>query len=259
MIRALIFFLCAAAVSSVAQVRIEKLVIKPNQIYTLAPSDIIVADTLVMMDSSVIRLNELKPENYIRIQVAFIGRNCMIDGRGVNGKHGTVGSSGKTPIGPCKDGPQGRSGTNALDGKSGINLFLYIDRLNAIESLLINLSGGNGGDGGNGGIGGGGSPGTNQCRGGDGGNGGNGGRGGSGGTGGTLTVGGKEITKLREIMRGALIVHNKGGTFGYGGVAGYGGPAGLGPDKNYGKSGAQGIDGNPGKPAENGTVLFEEE
>jgi hypothetical protein len=54
-----------------------------------------------------------------------------------------------------------------------------------------------------------------------------------------------------------LTIYNKGGSFGYGGISGYGGPAGLGPDKKNGKMGAPGIDGTHGRPADNGTILFE--
>ena len=240
-----------------SQIRIEKLVIRPGQVYISDFSDIIVADTLIMMDSSCIRLNELKPDNYIRAKVAVIGRNCSIDGRGVNGKRGTHGANGISPIGPCMKGSGARNGGRGLDGTRGINLFLYIDSLNLTGSLTINLSGGNGGDGGNGGIGGGGSPGTMHCNGGDGGDGGNGGNGGNGGVGGNLSLGGLDETNIRSMIGERLTIFNKGGSFGYGGISGYGGPAGLGPDRKNGKDGLHGKDGVEGRAANNGTILFE--
>lgn len=256
MARAL-YFLTLCTISSFAQVRIEKLVIKSNGIYKVAPSDIVVVDTLIMMDSSRIRLNDLKDENYIRARVAIIGNKCVIDGRGMNGKRGLNGNTGATPIGPCQNGVAGRNGGRGLDGMSGVNLFLYIDSMNVKGSLLIDLSGGLGADGGNGGIGGGGSPGTRHCKGGDGGNGGNGGDGGDGGPGGTLSLGGMGVLQLRALLGTSLTIYNKGGSFGYGGIAGYGGAAGLGPNRKNGKSGSPGSDGSDGKSADDGTILFE--
>jgi hypothetical protein len=250
-------FFSVVAVSCFAQVRIEKLVIKANGVYTLSPSDIIVADTLVMMDSSRIRLNEMKGENFIRAHVAIIGKKCVIDGHGKNGTKGQNGAAGRTPVGPCQNGSPGRNGLKGIDGMPGINLFLYIDSINVTGNLVIDLTGGNGADGSDGGVGGGGSPGTKQCIGGNGGDGGNGGGGGSGGRGGTLTLGGSAMSILRAMVGTKLFLHNKGGTFGYGGISGFGGPAGLGPDRKNGKAGTPGIDGSNGRSANNGTISFE--
>ena len=131
-----------------AQVRVSKLVIKTNQSYDLGQSDILVADTLVMMDSSRLILNKLKPENFIRVKVAAIGNHCVIDGKGINGQAGRNGKPGITPIGPCLDGTAGRDGTKGLDGTAGINLFLYLERVSLKGVLTIDISGGNGGRGG---------------------------------------------------------------------------------------------------------------
>jgi hypothetical protein len=248
--------LCLSALS-LAQVRVSKLVIDKNEIYRLNPSDIIVADTLVMMDSSRIILNGLKPENFIRASVVIIGNNCSIEGKGINGLRGRDGAPGNSPIGPCKNALAGRNGGRGLDGTPGIKLFLYIDKINSFGSLTIDLSGGNGGDGGNGGAGGGGSPGTNQCNGGNGGNGGNAGAGGNGGDGGVLTLGGKEAREIRKKLGSSLKVFTKAGTFGYGGIYGHAGPAGLGPNKRNGKDGMPGLEGQDGRPGNIGTILFE--
>src|ERR1044071_3248346 len=90
--------MCISALT-LAQVRVSALVIKKNEIYKLNPSDIIVADTLIMMDSARIVLNPLKPENFIRANVAIIGNNCTIEGKGTNGAKGRNGSAGNSPIG----------------------------------------------------------------------------------------------------------------------------------------------------------------
>ena len=74
--------------SVLGQVRVSKLVIKSNETYTLSETDILVADTLIMMDSSRLVLNKLKPDNFIRTKVAIIGSYCVIDGKGLPGKAG---------------------------------------------------------------------------------------------------------------------------------------------------------------------------
>lgn len=248
--------LCFSALS-LAQVRVSTLVVRKNEVYRLNPSDIIVADTLIMMDSSRIVLNGLKPENFIRVSVAIIGNNCSIEGKGANGQRGRDGAAGITIVGPCRNGTDGRNGGRGLDGAPGIKLFLYIDKINSFGSLTVDLSGGNGGDGGNGGAGGGGSPGTNQCNGGNGGNGGNAGAGGNGADGGVLTLGGKEAREVRKKLGSTLKVFTKAGTFGYGGILGHAGPAGLGPGKRNGKDGLPGLEGQDGHPGNIGTILFE--
>jgi len=259
MTRAIIIIFCCCCASLQAQIRVGKLVIQPHETFYLDSTDILVADSLIMMDSSRIKLNGLKAENFIRTNVAIFGKNCRIDGRGVPGKKGTDGTGGLTPIGPCRNGVAGRNGLRGLSGGSGINLFLYIDKIHADGRLIIDLSGGNGGDGGNGGAGGGGSPGTHHCNGGDGGGGGNGGSGGDGGRGGLLTIGGRDAVITKALIGNLLIVKNHGGSFGYGGFSGAGGQAGLGPGKKHGKSGQKGADGLYGRPGDSGTVLLEEQ
>lgn len=251
-------FLCAS-ISLRAQVRVSKLVIQPHETFHLDSTDILVADSLIMMDSSRIRLNGLKAENFIRTNVAIFGRHCVIDGRGVPGKKGTDGTAGLTPIGPCRDGVPGRNGLRGLSGGAGINLFLYVDKIHIKGRLTIDLSGGNGGDGGNGGEGGGGSPGTHHCNGGDGGRGGNGGAGGDGGRGGVLTVGGRDADITRALIGNLVRIKGQGGSFGYGGFGGSGGQAGLGPKGKNGAPGVKGSDGLYGRPGDSGTILMEEQ
>ncbi len=241
-----------------AQVRVSKLVIRPHEVYTMDSTDILVADSLIMMDSSTIRLNGLKSENFIRTNVAIFGNHCVIDGRGINGKRGVDGAHGQTPAGPCRDGSSGRNGLRGLSGGAGTNLFLYIDNIQIKGKLTIDITGGNGGDGGYGGEGGGGSPGTQHCYGGEGGSGGNGGVGGDGGRGGVLTIGGRDAIIVRALVGNVLTVAQNGGSFGYGGIRGAGGQPGLGPGKKHGRTGPNGKDGSYGRPGDAGTILFEE-
>jgi hypothetical protein len=240
-----------------AQIRVSKLVIQPKESFDLGQSDILVADTLVMMDSSTLILNKLKKENFIRAQVVVFGNNCIIDGHGINGKAGRDGVSGVTPIGPCQDGTPGRNAAKGLDGAAGINLFLYLEQVTIKGRVIINLSGGNGGRGGNGGAGGSGSPGTVHCNGGDGANGGNAGQGGNGANGGTLTLSSKQHPDIQQWIGTKIIVVNGGGVAGKGGRAGYHGSAGLGPSRKNGRDGQPGVDSVSGLAGIKGAINFE--
>src|SRR5690606_29919516 len=147
------------------------LVIKANQVYELKESDIIVADTLIMMDSSCIKLNPLKRDNFIRAQVAYLGSGSRIDARGVDGAPGRKGQNGDNATGPCRDGADARDGGRGWDGGHGHNLFLCFEQLYLTGHVLVEWSGGVGGGGGDGGHCGGASRGTLHGNGGDGGSG----------------------------------------------------------------------------------------
>jgi hypothetical protein len=232
---------------SMAQIHVNRLIIKKGENFSFNESDIVVADTLIMEDSSSIVLNRLKKENYLHTKVLIVGKNCSIQGSGVNGKQGRTGRSGTSPLGPCKSGTDGTPGVRGLDGTSGVNLFLYIDKITVKAPLVIDLHGGDGGVGGKGGDGGTGTSGTVHCKGGDGGLGGNAGNGANGGNGGSLTI--HCPATLSEAVQKEIKVKNHGGQFGKGGRGGYPGSAGLGPRKNgkQGMPGAEGLDGGLGK------------
>jgi hypothetical protein len=247
--------LCIMTITSVAQIRVSKLLIKKGEVYSIEQSDILVADTLIMMDSSKILLNRLKKENYIRAQVAYFGTGSTIEGVGLKGSNGRKGIDGDTPFGPCKNGEPGKDGVKGLDGGSGVNLYLYFDKVTIQDKLIINLQGGKGGNGGAGGSGGAGSPGTVHCKGGDGGKGGNGAPGGNGGVGGILSVSCTKCEDLRALVAKSVILQNNGGYFGSGGTGGYGELSGSSPSKS-GKSGGHGLDGPRGKAGEKGGISF---
>lgn len=233
-----------------AQIHVSKLVIKAKQKYSFGESDIIVADTLIMEDSSSIVLNRLKTENYLHSKVTIIGKHCFIEGGGINGKIGRPGRPGDSPVGPCKSGTDGTPGVRGLDGTSGVNLFLYLESVTIKGLLTIDLHGGDGGEGGKGGEGGSGTSGTVHCKGGNGGLGGNAGNGANGGKGGSLTVNCPSGNK--ELISSHLKIYNRGGKFGKGGRGGYPGSAGLGPKSGKpGMPGAEGVDGQLGK---NGSI-----
>jgi hypothetical protein len=235
-----------------AQIHVSKLVIKTGEIFSFDESDIVVADTLIMEDSSSIVLNRLKKENYLHMKIAIIGKNCSIQGSGVNGKQGRPGRSGASPLGPCKSGANGTQGVRGLDGTSGVNLFLYLDKITMKEPLIIDLQGGDGGIGGKGGDGGTGTSGTVHCKGGDGGSGGNAGNGANGGHGGSLTI--HCPASLSEKLQKEIKVKNHGGQFGKGGRGGYPGSAGLGPNRKNGKQGMPGAEGLDGGLGKNGAI-----
>lgn len=239
----------------VAQVRMDKLTLKPKEVYVLLGSDILVADTLVMQDSSTLVLNLKKTDNFIHTKVMKVGKGCKILGNGEDGISGEAGVNGYTAGGPCKNGSAGGNGSPGKSAMPGINLSLYIGQLTLEGKLLIELNGGNGGDGGRGGIGGGGSPGTRVCQGGDGGIGGNGANGGDGGDGGKLTV---SCGHCPDLITG-LVVRNYGGSAGLGGNGGQGGSAGLVNSGNSqdGKQGPRGKPGQNGVSGKRGNIIFE--
>lgn len=243
-----------------AQVRLSKLVIKPHEVYELKNSDILIVDTLVMMDSSVLLLNKLKRENFIHARRITFYRGCLIDGKGVHGLIGRNGRTGTTSTAPCSNGNAGFKGTDGTNGGTGINLFLSFNDLVLHGVPTIDVSGGDAGDGGNGGPGGGGGTGTRLCTGGSGGAGGPGSNGGNGGNAGAVTFHANNISELRSILGDRLLVHNFGGHAGNGGEGGGGGYAGLSPtgknslDGKSGKRGTSGKDGIAGKP---GAINFQ--
>ena len=241
-----------------SQVRVSKLVIKAKETYYLEQSDILVADTLIMMDSSRLVLNKLKQENFLRIKVARFGNHCTIDARGVDGQIGRHGTPGVTPTGPCLNGSPGKDGTRGLDGTRAINLFMYLERVTVRGQLTIDLDGGKGGRGGNGGNGGGGSPGTMHCNGGNGANGGKAGPGGNGGNGGILTVTISRPQTFKDlIIARKVLVKNQGGDAGASGRGGYHGGAGLGPSKKNGKDGVPGDYSTNGISGEKGSFVIQ--
>lgn len=253
----LVFIFILTTCSLQAQVRISKLLIKAKETYVLTESDILVADTLIMMDSSTLVLNKLKRDNFVHAKLAIIGNHCTIDGRGVNGKPGKNGKDGTTPSGPCLDGSPGRDGSKGLDGTHGLNLFLYLETIKIKGKLIVDLTGGSGGRGGNGGMGGGGSQGTIHCIGGNGSNGGNAGQGGNGGNGGVLTLNSKKTPTANQWIGNKIVVKISGGVSGPSGRRGYHGSAGLGPSKRNGKDGEPGLDNKGGVAGLPGGTKFE--
>jgi hypothetical protein len=249
--------LCVFTATGWAQIRVGTLLIKAKEKYEVLQSDILVADTLIMMDSSVLVLNKLKRENFVRVRVAIFGKGCVIDGSGINGQPGRNGKSGSTPSGPCDNGTAGRNASSGLAGTPGINLFLYLERITLKGPVTINLSGGNGGNGGNGGDGGSGSPGTVHCIGGNGANGGNAGAGGDGADGGTLTISSTKIPAIKDWIGEKIIVKAQGGQAGRAGKAGYHGSAGLGPSRKNGKNGNPGTESTSGIAGTYGKINFE--
>jgi hypothetical protein len=249
-----LFFLLFISFASVAQLRYTKLVIEQGQVFSYAQSDILVADTLIMRDSSSIVLNHLKKENYLYAKVAIIGKGCSIKGDADHGKQGTAGRVGSSSAAPCKSATNGEDAQPGSHGGHATRLLIYIKDIQINNPILISLSGGNGGHGGKGGDGGSAGAGTIHCKGGDGGHGGKGGQGANGGNGGVLVLNLplSEQTKLKQQLR----VFLKAGNYGRGGRGGYSGSGGLGPRGKDGRNGLQGEDGIDGVPGAEGTITY---
>lgn len=236
-----------------SQIRVTKLVLEPKEKFVVEKSDILVVDTLIMLDSSSIILNLSKKDNFIHAKQVIVGTNCSIIGHGANGGRGTSGERGITARAPCRRGLPGANASEGAVGNDGVNLSLYFGNLKINGSMIINLNGGDGGDGGDGGVGGDGGPGTRVCVAGDGGKGGNGSNGGNGGHGGAFSISCKSCEDLHLIMGHKLIVKNFGGLAGTGGDGGLGGHAGLGPGGD-GKNGFKGFNGANAQRGKDGAV-----
>jgi hypothetical protein len=249
------------SVSSWGQIRLNKMVLEPKQVYELKGTDILVVDTLVMKDSSRIILNKLKTDNFIHAKAAIFYRGAMIDGKGVHGIRGRKGRTGLSPSSPCTDGGSGIMGSEGTNGGAGINLFLYFSDITLKGPLTIDVAGGDGGDGGNGGAGGGGGPGTRICAGGNGGNGAAGAKGGDGGRAGSVTISATRIPELRSMIGETIIIRIYGGNLGLGGeggIAGYSGLSPVGNNKMDGKPGKKGPKGKEGVQGKPGAINFQE-
>ncbi|MBL7850529.1 MAG: hypothetical protein JNN04_06475 [Cyclobacteriaceae bacterium] len=257
MFRALLLFLVVSP--AFGQVRLNTLVVKPKEVYELKGTDILVVDTLILMDSATLVLNKLKPENFIHAKKLVFYKGSLIDGKGVHGLAGRPGRSGPSSSAPCSNGGTGLQGTEGTNGGHGISLFLSFQDIVLHGVPTIDVSGGDAGDGGKGGLGGGGGTGTRLCAGGNGGVGGPGSNGGNGGHAGTLTFQAKRIPELRSMLGEQILIRNYGGNPGLGGEGGSGGYAGLNAtgksslDGKTGKKGQRGKDGQPGKP---GAIIF---
>ena len=125
----LVFLLSSLHISISAQLRHASLIIESKQIYDFGESDILVADELIMKDSSSIKLNYVKDDNYIHCKKLIVGKGCKIIGSGENGRKAKDGGNGYSLDGPCHDGTNGRNGARGGDGINGNNLFLYADEI----------------------------------------------------------------------------------------------------------------------------------
>lgn len=250
----LFFFIIFTSFTSIAQLRYTKLIVEPGQVFSYEQSDILVADTLIMRDSSSIILNHAKKENYLYAKVAIIGKSCSIKGNADHGKSGSPGRAGMSSSAPCRNASDGEDAQPGANGGRATRLLVYIKEITISNPLSIFLNGGNGGNGGKGGDGGSAGAGTIHCNGGDGGNGGKGGDGANGGNGGDLVLNLPitEQAKLKQHLRVLL----KAGTYGRGGRGGYSGSGGLGPRGKHGGNGLQGQDGIDGASGADGAVNY---
>ena len=124
------FLLISLLSVGLAQVRHTSLTIEAHQIYDFGEAtDILVADILIMEDSSSIKLNYVKDDNYIHCKKLIVGKGCKIIGYGENGRKPKDGGKGYSVEGPCHDGTNGRNGARGGDGINGNNLFLYADEI----------------------------------------------------------------------------------------------------------------------------------
>jgi hypothetical protein len=227
----------------------KTLIVGDNQTLVIGRRDSdLVVERFSMGRNSVIRFEEGVREWSMTALSASFGSGAAIDGTGSNGSRGVWGDKGQDGY-DCKDGGNGRDGSDGGDGTDGVSIRMKLG-IQAIDSLVFNLSGGHGGDGGDGGSGG--NTGVQQalnCRGGDGGDGGLGGNGGRGGNGGALVLDyfflDDPKRTLSEKHIRFLIRRGEGGSAGSAGSPGGGYKGGR--SGQYGEVGRSGVNGRTGE------------
>ncbi|MBC5992618.1 hypothetical protein [Pontibacter cellulosilyticus] len=106
-----------------AQQTISKLVIKEKEVYQVGPDNVLLADTLVMHRKASIQFNPELPA-FIGVNTAFIGKDCRIVAKGL-------------------DGSLRRTGVSGSDGQNGSNIEANM-HFETLGSLTIDARGGNG-------------------------------------------------------------------------------------------------------------------
>ena len=127
-------------VQGFGQIRLDKLEINTHQTYSMAGSNVLVVDTLIMRDSSCLMLHKEKSESIINVKVLIVNIGAKILGYGVDGKAGKVGSDGFRQGAPCRVGGNASEGAVGGNGSNGRNLSLYVNQLVITGSLTINFS-----------------------------------------------------------------------------------------------------------------------
>ncbi|MEJ8756137.1 hypothetical protein WG947_03955 [Pontibacter sp. H259] len=104
----------------------SKLEIKKNEVFKVGPTNMLLVDTLIMHDKATIQFSP-EVKGILQSNVAYVGNNCTVTSRGLNG----INYTSKT------------MGTPGQDGGS-LDIILHFERLG---KLTIDTRGGRGGDG----------------------------------------------------------------------------------------------------------------
>src|SRR5258708_38492450 len=93
-----VLFFLSIFVQGFSQIRLNTLTVAFHEVYEIQGSDILVVDTLILKDSSRIRLNHSKRDNFIHAKKIIAGKGCVINGKGkkrVTWKVGNPGTSNR--------------------------------------------------------------------------------------------------------------------------------------------------------------------
>ncbi len=186
-----------------------------------------VFDELVLEDGATLVLDSSVPRWSLEARRASIGNGVSIVGVGHIGRDGVSGASVAGQAKECRRGKAGGQAGHGGKGADGLSLSLALS-FERLESLTIDMHGGDGGVGGNGGDGQKGGA-ADKCPGADGGAGGDGGDGGDGGNGGNVRILYSFLpdSGLKGGVGKQITVNNSagvGGKPGDGGVGGKGAP-----------------------------------
>ncbi len=238
--------------------------VKPNQTFVItAAQSTMVLDEVYLDDDVQIKFADDVHVWSLSAKRARIGKNVLIDGRGIDGQPGTNGEAWPGAAKQCEDGEKGRDANMGTAGTQGVSINLKLG-IEDIGSLIINTAGGvggRGGVGGNGQVGGS----IHKCNGANGGMGGSGGKGGSGGDAGNVSVNFWDISgkEQGQLYSSLITVRADAGPAGMAGDGGTGGAVASGFFEDFaggrkkwwpagkpgepGRFGEKGIDGKAGR------------
>lgn len=240
--------------------------VSEGQTFIVTEKEMLV-DEWIMEDNSTVEIGQNITTWTIHAVKAYFGNNVKIMGVGSHGKDGASSTSPGGDVGECKNGIEGGKGSPGSDGGDGVNVKITMGLI-SVNSLMIDVHGGNGGNGGDGADGGRGGRAScgRMCSGQEGGNGGRGGNAGHSGSGGNVTidywVAGKNPISLNSSGNKGLRVNADGGHPGKVGQGGREGGGGAGKrcvpfiKRGSGSPGRRGANGDAGQEGKQGEITF---
>ena len=245
------------------------LIVAAGEIYTITEKErVLQLNKLTIGDKATIKFAEGVTYWDLSAKQVEIGRDVVIDGRGMEGVDGADGVTATARAGDCSKGQNGDNGAAGQAGGKAVDVQMKL-AVTKLGSMKVLLDGGEGGDGGDGAQGQRGGV-AGSCKPTGGGDGGQGGEGGKGGDGGKLVISLSAASKDINLMAVAhqIEASAEAGDAGDGGDGGKGGEGSEGQfinqktltgDRQWvdgGKAGKVGPAGSEGHKGREGNVFI---